>query len=318
MRFAVEAWAPDYGAPVGADDDLAQSDAFVDCEVEVPLARWAPCTPPAGTEAPGHVVFTDGVRRVEAQVWVVEDDGRTRPGICASYAAGAVRCNAKAEVVAYEVRRALFTAAATAEPIETVHGPFAVRAAAGDTAEQLSLCLQQRMTDLELEVARMAGDADLVCVDGPLRRGGQLPGTVGYIKTHHVRYLTGPADDVVGRLAPGQRTPVFLVSAPLSSRYSWYLRLPGAGGGHPWSGIVRCETEADLEPAEVAALADRVSVALPRFASAAQKDPRAPQNLYPIGGLERVLRHRLGDAAVLYRALRRAAASTTPGQSPAE
>src|SRR4051794_39363905 len=82
--------------------------------------------------------------------------------------------------------RALFTAASTAEPIETVHGPFAVRAAAGDTSEQLSLCLQQRMSDLELEVARMAGDADLVCVDGPLRRGGQLPGTVGYIKTHRV------------------------------------------------------------------------------------------------------------------------------------
>ena len=37
------------------------------------------------------------------------------------------------------------------------------------------------------------------------------------------------------------------------------------------------------------------------------KDARAPQNLYPIGGLERVLRHRLGDAQVCYRALRRRA-----------
>ena len=53
-------------------------------------------------------------------------------------------------------------------------------------------------------------------------------------------------------------------------------------------------------------LADRVAATLPRFASEPHKDARAPQNLYPIGGLERQLRHRLGDAAVVYRALRRA------------
>ena len=37
------------------------------------------------------------------------------------------------------------------------------------------------------------------------------------------------------------------------------------------------------------------------------KDPRAPQNLYPIAGLERELRRRLGDPALLYRSLRAAA-----------
>jgi hypothetical protein len=54
-------------------------------------------------------------------------------------------------------------------------------------------------------------------------------------------------------------------------------------------------------------LADRVSASLPRFASDRHKDPRAPQNLYPIGGLERELRHRLGDREMAIRALRRAA-----------
>ena len=49
---------------------------------------------------------------------------------------------------------------------------------------------------------------------------------------------------------------------------------------------------------------------LPPLASAPHKDPRAPQNLVPIGGLERELRHRLGDQHILYRALRSAA--TTP------
>jgi hypothetical protein len=43
------------------------------------------------------------------------------------------------------------------------------------------------------------------------------------------------------------------------------------------------------------------------LASVPHTDPRAPQNLVPIGGLERELRHRLGDQHILYRALRAAA-----------
>ena len=43
------------------------------------------------------------------------------------------------------------------------------------------------------------------------------------------------------------------------------------------------------------------------YASVAYKDSRAPQNLVPIAGLENILRHRLGDTRVLYRALREAA-----------
>ncbi len=49
---------------------------------------------------------------------------------------------------------------------------------------------------------------------------------------------------------------------------------------------------------------------LPRFASCEEKDPRAPQNLYPIGGLERELRRRLGDPMLIMRSLREAAAKT--------
>jgi len=54
-------------------------------------------------------------------------------------------------------------------------------------------------------------------------------------------------------------------------------------------------------------LANVTTAVLPRFASKNHKDPRAPQNLYPVGGLERELRHRLGDQQMLYRALRVAA-----------
>jgi hypothetical protein len=54
-------------------------------------------------------------------------------------------------------------------------------------------------------------------------------------------------------------------------------------------------------------------VTLPRFASVPYKDPRAPQNLVPIAGLERRLRSLLGDARLLQRSLARAAAVRGPG-----
>ena len=50
--------------------------------------------------------------------------------------------------------------------------------------------------------------------------------------------------------------------------------------------------------------ADEVAATLPRFAGVAHKDPRAPQNLLPIGALERRLRHQLGPADRAARAVR--------------
>jgi hypothetical protein len=71
---------------------------------------------------------------------------------------------------------------------------------------------------------------------------------------------------------------------------------------------VRCEAPPDLDVDAARARADRTAAVLPRFASQPHKDPRAPQNLHPIAGLERALRRRLGDPALLERALRAAAA----------
>ena len=76
--------------------------------------------------------------------------------------------------------------------------------------------------------------------------------------------------------------------------WSWYLRLPGLRG-HPLSGVVRCELPAAGSVAAAVERADVVSACLPRFASQAHKEPRAPQNLVPIAGLEQRLRHLLGD-----------------------
>lgn len=138
-----------------------------------------------------------------------------------------------------------------------------------------------------------------------------MPRAVGYVKTHHRSYLPVELGAVVAALRPGQRTPLFVTSARWS-RHAWYARLPDTGqsgqsGAHPLAGVIRGEVSGDVATAEAARLADLATATLPLYASAAHKDPRAPQNLVPIGELERSLRHHLGDATLLYRSLRVAA-----------
>jgi len=320
VRFAVETWAPEYGSPAEGGA-LAETDVAVDLDIEQPAARWAPITPPplapADQELPA--LFVDGVRRIEARVWVSGADGEARPGICATYAAGVVRCcppitssvassraPGRARVVATEVARALFCRAAGAAPIDTRCGPFGLRATPADDPDTLSLALQGAMADLELQVsAGAAAPGELLVVDGPLGARRGLPGTVGYIKTHHVSYLPTAMHGVIGALTAGQRTPVFCMGERFA-RHSWYLRLPGEVS-HPWAGVVRCEATVDIGPEQAIALADRLAAVLPRYGSSPHKDPRAPQNLFPIAGLERELRRRLGDPLLIQRALREAA-----------
>ena len=208
------------------------------------------------------------------------------------------------------VERGLFTAAAEATGITAGRASYPARLAAGPAFEQLSLALQQRLTRAEVDLAlayraqNPAAD-DLLVIDGPLRGRTHLDRAVGYIKTHHASYLPPEQAAVVSALRPGQRTPAFTMGTSWR-RTSWYLQLPRTSGV-PWSGVVRLECSADLPLAEVTRLGDLTARLLPPLASAPHKDPRAPQNLVPIGGLERQLRHRLGDQHILYRALRAAA-----------
>jgi hypothetical protein len=299
MKFTVETWDPDYGAP--SEPDLVDSSENVDPSVEVAAQQWRPLFPES---EPAHdVLFVDGVRRVDANLWIDREGRFPGFGLAATYAAGAVRCNSAATVVAAEVRRGVFTGA-DAEPVATVMGTYDVMSTRGSTPEELWLGIQERMGDLEGEVAEKHADVALVVVDGPLSHRRHVEGAVGYVKTQHVQYLPDELRSTLGSLPVGCRTPLFLTTTSWS-RFSWYLRL--ANGTGPAGGLVRCEVKADMTVAAAAQLANLVTASLPRFASARHKDPRAPQNLYPIGGLERELRRRLGDRDLAIRALRRAA-----------
>lgn len=312
MRFAVESWAPDYGAP-GDGSGLDVSDAEVDVAVELAPADWSPLDPVDRGRLPyASVLFVDGVQRIDARVWMMPEPLRPAAlGVCASWAAGAVHCDGTAAVVAAEVRRGALCGSDGLDAIVTRHGTYEIRDVprGADAAHE---ALGQARGDLEARVAieaATATPAELVVVDGPLGDRRHIPGAVGYIKAHHVAYLPDAQQAVVTRLGSGQRTPLFRIGER-RYRYSWYVRLPGPPS-HPTWGVVRCELPGDLPLAEAIMTADRTTATLPRFATRPHQDPRAPQNLHPIAGLERDLRRRLGDPVLLDRALRQAAAASS-------
>lgn len=300
MRYTVSQWSAEYGMP--ANPDLEDASDKIDAGVELRPEEWRgilPDSPPVS-----DLLFVDGVRRVDASVWIDQTNGRPALGLVATYAAGAVRSNSHARLVDAQVERGLFTSAAGAADIITRHGTYAVKATKGASPEELWLGIQSRMGDLEGKVAEANADGSLVIVDGPLSHRRHVKSAVGYVKREHVEYLPAQLWDVKYGLAVGRRTPVFLTTTDWS-RFSWYVRL--ANGGGAAEGLVRCEVTADMDVVSVVRLANRVTATLPRFASAPHKDPRAPENLYPIAGLERELRRRLGDQQLMYRSLRRSA-----------
>ena len=303
MKFHVDAWHPGYGSSVDAADrgPTAASTAKLDTDIEVTATRWQPVQPPAGLAAPSRVLLVDGVRRTDARLWI-----GLHPGLACSYAAGVVECGpGQARLVAAEVHRTIFTSAEEVTDVGLAPARYRTVCVQGTDEAGLSNAVQAHLTELEVAVSQHSRiDGDLLMVEAPLRSRGALPRTLGYVKTQQKQYLPEPLIAVVTALKPGQRTPVFHIGG-VYQRMTWYLKL-AAGSGAPWAGVVRVECSSDLPADEAFRLADLSAVTIPRRASVPYKDPRAPQNLVPIAGLEKRLRQLLGDAKLLHRALVRA------------
>jgi hypothetical protein len=128
---------------------------------------------------------------------------------------------------------------------------------------------------------------------------------VGIIKRLARPYLDAARDALLPQLSAGERTPLFGIADVQGRvrRYSWYLRLvPLRPPWHGYAGLVRCEVSSTISTGAAVDLADLVTAALPSYAGRAS-DPRAPQNLAPVGALESWLRHRMGDPLLIRRAL---------------
>ncbi|HEY7476765.1 MAG TPA: hypothetical protein VIB62_00880 [Actinomycetota bacterium] len=305
-RIHVETWAPEYGSPVDRDPAFAPAEGSVDDGVET--QAWAPLD--GVDDGIARVAFVDGVRRVDARLAI--DDPREGPvaGICGSFAVGAVtwdRDARRSEIHDEHVERWAVLGRGRAEvlPAVDLDPPYRTVAAEHEDPEALIAVLHSGMRRAEGQLATLLARDRFVVADGPLNEVGPHH-VVGFVKSHRATYL-GPGNNaVVAALRRGQRTPLFAIAD--YGRYSWYVRLADLAGGHSWSGLARCEASAGLPLADVVTIADRTAALLPHVASEPHVDPRAPQNLVPIGALERTLRHRLGDRGLVERTLRAAVA----------
>ena len=156
MNFSVDPWDPSYGVAFAEDmtgDPLRESTAELNLDFEVPADRWQPVAADGGEPVPSTILFLDGVRRIDARVWLHAGDAQPAPGIAASYAAGLVCLNGTARISDVAVERGLFTAAAEAVDIDSRHGRYIARKAAGPGMDQLSLALQQHLSETEVQLA---------------------------------------------------------------------------------------------------------------------------------------------------------------------
>ena len=72
MRFYVDGWDPSYGTSMEIDG-TAETVVAVRTDIEVATDKWAPI-PASALPQPSATVFVDGVRRIDARVWIDEPD----------------------------------------------------------------------------------------------------------------------------------------------------------------------------------------------------------------------------------------------------
>jgi hypothetical protein len=306
-RFGVEPFDVGYGAAFQADADGALA-------VECPLVEddgelRAHDPSPAGR--PAALAFVDGSFRVEARLTRTDGAGTTA-GVtgCASAGAVVVRGDgAPLRIEEVDVRRWAIFAGGHRVELPDQAGGWSWEADSVAVADVQAAVdrLQRHMREAEVAIAeRLCRAGVLTVLDGPLskvRSGWDTP-LVGYVKTHHRPMLAPDHWAAVPTIGVGQRSSAFLIRDDL---FGAYLRVGDPGPwSSPWGGIVRLEVPVGAGLERGLDALDGAAAWLPAYASAAHRDPRAPVNLTPIGGLERHLRRLHGDARLAARAARAA------------
>jgi hypothetical protein len=302
----LDPWSAEFEGMV----QLSEEEEAVAVDIRVEQASWAAIRP-LEAPPPHRIAFVDGVRRIEHRL-LIGDGERTVFGLLGSFGVGAVVVEGTARVGHEAVGRvAVAGGGLKLDPfVAPVNGRgtllFEPRAEPENTPVAPVEGLQKAMRHGEASLAeRLSAEVQVVILDGPLTflTAAARGSVVGFVKRLLRNYLDPSAHALLPRLEVGERTPLFLV-AGREPRYSWYVRI---ARGRPiesaLTGVARLEAPAGRGLAEARALADLSAREMRRFASDATHDPRAPQNLFPIGGLEARLKHLLGDASVVRRAV---------------
>src|SRR6266540_5233845 len=280
VTLRADPWAPDYG--MGFDAAGEEPAGAVDTSVETD--DWsAPLSVPQPEGGP--VWFVDGVRRVELRL-VAQDSGRRASGLFGSYAVGSVVCDGRATFGEHLVCRSVVLGGGLpAQRVEVSAGGHRLtfdpstdqRHDPNAPLDRLQSLMREAEAALAARTALPAGAVALI--DGPLHFYEE-PGAsvVGVIKRFVRQYLGPDQEDLLTRLGPGQRTPVFalLDLAENPQWFSWYSRIAPVRVPLPdHAGIVRCEVGAAVGPARAVELA----------------------------GVVTWLRHRMGDRRLIRRVL---------------
>ena len=346
-RLRLEPWGVGYGGSwqdtgqeQGEGETAANTLDSRAVEIEVPLDAWRGLRPTAPA-AISKVLFLDGVRRIEARGLLDDSDGQTFAAL-GSCAVGAVECSpaggtvARAAIEPVVERWCAIATDRLKEPdleVRSMAGAqalvYRMVAAKGDDQQAPIDELQRLMREAESRMAtrlrrtlahdaaaeQVAGGALLVC-DGPRPLLGADERVVGYLKSLQQQRLPPAAFAAVRALEEGERSPIYVVGSGPHARFEWYLRLRDP---RPWlhslAGAVRLQAHAGEEPSATLGAARQVAdwsaSYLPRFATRAHQDARAPQQLLPVRALEENLRRRLGNAALLRRRIEVALAEGT-------
>lgn len=304
-RFGVEPFDVGYGAAYQVDD---ASPFAEECPV-VEDGGELRAHDPGPAARPDAVAFVDGTQRIEARLTRTDAAG-TVTGVAGCVAAGAVVHEPGRPLRFEQVQVRRYAVLCGGHRVELPPQPGGWRwlpdSCPGEGFDAAEQRLQRHMRDLEVAIAEsLCGAGVLTVLDGPLtmvRSGWDVP-IVGYVKTHQVPKLAPEAWAAVPGIGVGQRTSVFA----MRDLYAAYLRVGDPGPwSSPWGGIVRLEVPAGTGLERAIAAIDAAACWLPRFASPAHRDPRAPVNLLPVGGLEDHLRRRQGDLGLAQRAARAA------------
>lgn len=325
-NFRLEPWGSDYQPPIEIEQ-LEQTVSEVDANVEA--TNWSKfCQRPQKVpELPTKIILIDGRRRIDAAL-VGGSGDMVNYGAFGTVAVGAVIIdrNKRTPSCLYSPIQRLVGFGGSQEAPETliscplgsedklVYKP--IKPHSENKPEIRRNLVQTEMLKTEAKLAQQfSSDGDtLVIRDGPLSYSS-LPLTLGYIKTMHKNYLSAKYATLLWELQPGERTPIFEIKDKHQRFWSWYLKSGNSQtnnqrlGYHDLHGVVRLELSSDI-PLEIAQkIADQTTYLIPEYSSHPYKDPRAPQNLIPVGALERELGRRMGDAHLIKRRLQHFLAS---------
>ena len=329
-NIRLEPWNISYDAPVSINPEEIPTSDKVNTEVEFTNGEWQPIRSAIAPELPNQILFIDGRLRLDAKFLGRRDD-EILYGAFATIAVGAVlvdRRISRAKCVATEVRRIIALGGNLAAPVTVVPCPMSGRGdlkydycltSSNNEPDTPSQLVQGAMLDEELRVANQISldkeliqENTLIVRDGPLLyRVYQTPyDTIGYVKTMGKAYLKGENAQVMRSLKVGERTPIFRISNTHGSNLSWYLRSGSNDlnykrlGYHDLHGIIRIDLDAIVPLERAKAIADQSTYLIPYYASHPTRDPRAPQNLTPVGALEKELGRRMGNRELISRRLR--------------